>query len=50
MIVAGPGGMESAAAYQLACRGLRVLGLEKYTLAQDHGSSPGRSHINILPE
>ena len=44
-IVAGLGGMGSAAAYQLAGRGKRVLGLEKHTPAHDMGSSHGRSRI-----
>jgi sarcosine oxidase len=45
VIVAGLGGMGSAAAYQLAGRGKRVLGLEKYGSAHDKGSSHGRSRI-----
>jgi sarcosine oxidase len=44
-IVAGLGGMGSAAAYQLAGRGKRVLGLEKLFPAHDRGSSHGRSRI-----
>ncbi len=44
-IVAGLGGMGSAAAYQLAGRGQRVLGLEKYTPPHEKGSSHGRSRI-----
>jgi sarcosine oxidase len=44
-VVAGLGGMGSAAAYQLARRGKRVLGLEKYSPAHDKGSSHGRSRI-----
>jgi sarcosine oxidase len=44
-IVAGLGGMGSAAAYQLAGRGRRVLGLERYTPAHDRGSSHGQSRI-----
>jgi sarcosine oxidase len=44
-IVAGLGGMGSAAAYQLAGRGQRVLGLEKFSPAHDKGSSHGRSRI-----
>ena len=44
-IVVGLGGMGSAAAYQLAGRGRRVLGLEKYSPAHDRGSSHGRSRI-----
>jgi sarcosine oxidase len=45
VIVAGLGGMGSAAAYQLAGRGKRVLGLERYSPAHDRGSSHGRSRI-----
>jgi sarcosine oxidase len=44
-IVAGLGGMGSATAYQLAGRGKRVLGLEKFFPAHDRGSSHGRSRI-----
>jgi sarcosine oxidase len=44
-IVVGLGGMGSATAYQLAGRGRRVLGLEKFFLAHDRGSSHGRSRI-----
>ena len=45
VIVIGLGGMGSAAAYQLASRGKRVLGLEKRVPAHDEGSSHGRSRI-----
>ena len=45
VIVAGLGGMGSAAAYRLAQRGLRVLGLERYTPVHDKGSSHGGSRI-----
>ncbi len=44
-IVAGLGGMGSATAYQLAGRGKRVLGLERFSPAHDRGSSHGRSRI-----
>lgn len=44
-IVIGLGGMGSAAAYQLAQRGLRVLGLEQFTPAHNLGSSHGGSRI-----
>ena len=44
-IVAGLGGMGSAAAYHLASRDKRVLGLERYTPAHDKGSSHGQSRI-----
>jgi sarcosine oxidase len=45
VIVAGLGGMGSAAAYQLAGRSQRVLGLERFSPAHDKGSSHGRSRI-----
>lgn len=45
VIVAGLGGMGSAAAYHLAGRGKRVLGLERYSPAHDKGSSHGQSRI-----
>ena len=45
MIVAGLGGMGSPAAYRLASRGKKVLGLEKHTPAHDKGSSHGKSRI-----
>lgn len=45
VIVVGLGGMGSAAAYHLARRGVRVLGLEKFTPAHDRGSSHGGSRI-----
>jgi sarcosine oxidase len=44
-IVAGLGGMGSATAYQLAGRGKRVLGLERFSPTHDKGSSHGRSRI-----
>ena len=45
VIVAGLGGMGSAAAYHLARRGQRVLGLERFGKAHDQGSSHGGSRI-----
>ncbi|MGH3148799.1 MAG: N-methyl-L-tryptophan oxidase [Rubrobacter sp.] len=45
VIVAGLGGMGSAAAYHLAGRGKRALGLERHTPAHDLGSSHGESRI-----
>jgi sarcosine oxidase len=45
VIVIGLGGMGSAAAYHLAARGQRVLGLVKLTPAHDRGSSHGGSRI-----
>jgi sarcosine oxidase len=44
-IVVGLGGMGSAAAYHLASRGIKVLGLERYAPAHDRGSSHGESRI-----
>jgi sarcosine oxidase len=44
-IVAGLGGMGSAAAYHLAARGKRVLGLERHAPVHDRGSSHGESRI-----
>jgi sarcosine oxidase len=43
--VVGLGAMGSAAAYHLAGRGVRVLGLERFTPAHALGSSHGRSRI-----
>lgn len=45
VIVAGLGGVGSAATYHLAARSKRVLGLEQYTPAHDRGSSHGSSRI-----
>ena len=45
VIVIGLGGMGSSAAYHLAARGQRVLGLERHTPAHDKGSSHGGSRI-----
>lgn len=45
VIVVGLGGMGSSAAYHLAARGKRVLGLEQYTPAHTNGSSHGDSRI-----
>jgi sarcosine oxidase len=45
VIVAGLGGMGSSAAYHLAGRGRRVLGLERFGTAHDQGSSHGGSRI-----
>jgi sarcosine oxidase len=45
VIVVGLGGMGSAAAYHLASRGQRVLGLERFTPAHALGSSHGGSRI-----
>jgi sarcosine oxidase len=45
VIIVGLGAMGSAAAYHLARRGQRVLGLERFTPAHDRGSSHGRSRV-----
>ncbi|HTZ43162.1 MAG TPA: N-methyl-L-tryptophan oxidase [Jatrophihabitans sp.] len=45
VIVVGLGGMGSAAAYQLARRGLRVVGIEQFGPAHTLGSSHGGSRI-----
>jgi sarcosine oxidase len=45
VIVVGLGGMGSATACHLAARGHRVLGLEKFGPAHDHGASHGGSRI-----
>ncbi len=45
VIVAGIGGMGSAAAYQLARRGLKVLGLERFDIGHAMGSSHGVNRI-----
>src|SRR5262245_2956545 len=43
--IIGLGVMGSAAAWQLARRGLRVLGLEQFSPAHDRGSSHGRTRV-----
>jgi sarcosine oxidase len=45
VIVLGLGGMGTAAAYELARRGRRVLGLEQFALGHDQGSSHGQTRI-----
>ncbi len=45
VIVAGVGGMGSAAAYELARRGRRVLALEQFAVGHDRGSSHGLTRI-----
>lgn len=44
-IVIGLGGMGSAALYQLARRGLKVLGLERFEIGHEYGSSHGLTRI-----
>ena len=45
VIVIGVGGMGSAACFELARRGRRVLGLEQFPLVHDRGSSHGQTRI-----
>lgn len=45
VIVAGVGGMGSATCWQLAKRGLRVLGLERFDIGHTMGSSHGLTRI-----
>jgi sarcosine oxidase len=45
VIVIGVGAMGSAACYHLARRGLRVLGLEQFSIPNDKGSSHGFSRM-----
>src|SRR5262245_2275189 len=44
-IVLGVGGFGSGALYHLARRGARVLGIERFTVAHDRGSSHGETRI-----
>ena len=44
-IVVGLGAVGSAAAFHIARRAKRVIGLEQFTLAHDRGSSHGRSRV-----
>jgi sarcosine oxidase len=48
VIVAGVGAMGSAALYQLARRGVRVLGLDRFHPPHDRGSSHGDTRITRL--
>jgi sarcosine oxidase len=45
VIVVGLGGMGTAAAFELARRGRKVLGLEQFALGHDQGSSHGHTRI-----
>jgi sarcosine oxidase len=45
VVVVGVGGMGSSALYHLARRGRRVLGLERFDLLHEHGSSHGLTRI-----
>ena len=49
VIIVGVGGMGSAAAWQLARRGRRVLGIERYDIPHGLGSSHGVTRIIRLP-
>jgi sarcosine oxidase len=49
VIIIGLGGMGSATAWQLARRGQRVLGLERFDIPNTRGSSHGVSRIIRLP-
>ena len=44
-VVVGVGGMGSAALYHLARRGQRVLGIERFDVLHEHGSSHGYTRI-----
>ncbi len=48
-IVVGVGGMGSAACWQLARRGRRVLGIERFDIPNSFGSSHGATRIIRLP-
>jgi len=45
VIVLGLGGMGSSAAFHLANRGAKVLGIEQFTPAHDRGSSHGKTRV-----
>ena len=45
VIVVGIGGMGSATVYELASRGLKVLGLEQFDIPHDQGSSHGVNRV-----
>ena len=49
VILVGVGGMGSATCWQLARRGLRVLGLERFDIPNSMGSSHGVTRIIRLP-
>ena len=48
VIIAGLGAMGSAALYQLARRGVKVLGLDRFQPPHDRGSSHGDTRITRL--
>ena len=45
VVVVGLGGIGSAAAFHLAARGARVLGLDRFPLGHDRGSSHGQTRL-----
>jgi monomeric sarcosine oxidase len=45
VIVLGAGGVGSAALYELARRGVRALGIDRFHPPHDHGSSHGQSRV-----
>lgn len=45
VVVAGAGGVGSAALWQLARRGVRVLGIDRYSPPHDRGSSHGHTRV-----
>lgn len=45
VIVVGTGGVGSAALYHLARRGLRTLGIDRFSVAHDRGSSHGHTRV-----
>ena len=45
IIVVGVGAMGSATCFQLASRGVRVLGIEQYDIPHERGSSHGHSRM-----
>src|SRR5436309_15057375 len=45
VIVLGTGGVGSAAAYQMATRGAKVLGIDQFPGGHDRGSSHGETRV-----
>src|SRR5687767_14918133 len=45
VIVLGLGGMGTAAAFELARRGRRTLGIEQFAIGHDRGSSHGETRV-----
>lgn len=44
-LVIGVGGVGSAALYHLARRGVRAIGIERFDVAHDQGSSHGETRV-----